>query len=59
MSLITNMKSEFEKCRSNMAAPILTVMSTKNKIISMELFSGLTSYSGVSNVADYEYELKI
>ena len=42
-----------------MATPILTVKSTKNKIISMELFSGPTSYLGVSDVADHEYELRI
>ena len=42
-----------------MAAPILTEKSTKNKKISMELFSSLTSYSGVFDFADHEYEIRI
>ena len=42
-----------------MATPILAKKSTKNKTISKELFSGLTSYSRVFDVADHEYEIRI
>ena len=42
-----------------MAAPILAKKSTKNKIISIELFSRLKSYSGVFRFADHESEGRI
>ena len=59
-----NMRSEFENSQiqyggSNMAAPILAEKSTTNKTISNEFLSSLTSYSGVSDVADHEYEVRI
>ena len=64
MSLNMNLRSEFENFliqygRSNMVAPILAEMSTTNKKISDELFSSLTSYSGVFDVADHEYQIRI
>ena len=64
MSQITNLRSEFENSLiqyggSNMAAPTLAENSTKNKTISNELFSSLTSYSGVFDVADHESEVRI
>ena len=63
MSLITNIRSEFENSQiryggSNMAAPILAEESTKNLTISNQLFSSLTSYSGVFDVADHESEVQ-
>ena len=51
--------SQIQYGGSNMAAPIITVKSTKNKKISMELFSGLISYSGIFNVADHKSEIRI
>ena len=42
-----------------MAAPILAEKSTKNKTISTEFLSSLTSYWGVFDVADHEYEIRI
>ena len=64
MSLNMNLRSELENFliqydRSNMAAPILAEMSTTNKTISNQLFSSLTSYSGVFDVAGHESEVRI
>ena len=64
MPLITNLRSEFENLQiqyggSNMAAPILAEKSTKNKTISNEFLSSLTSYWGVFDVAEHESEVRI
>ena len=64
MSQVTNLRSEFENSQmqyggSNMAASILAVKLTKNKTISNELFSSLTSYSGVFDVTEHESEVRI